>query len=69
MESNFKITAAHHYPKFSRKKLVKFLIQLHKKFNQDRLELLSARKMVATKIDVKVVLFFQNFQKKLQELR
>ena len=51
MESNFKITAAHHYPEIFSEELVKFLIHLHKKFNQDRLELLSARKMVQQKID------------------
>ena len=51
MESNFKITAAHHYPEIFSEELVKFLIQLHKKFNQDRLELLSARKMVQQNID------------------
>ena len=51
MESNFKITATHHYSEIFSEELVRFLVHLHKKFNQDRLELLSARKMVQQKID------------------
>ncbi len=37
MESNFKITATHHYPEIFSEELVKFLIHLLKKFNQARI--------------------------------
>jgi malate synthase len=51
MESNFKITAAHHYPEIFSEELVKFLIHLHKKFNDKRIELLEQRKKVQEMIN------------------
>ena len=51
MKSNFKITAAHHYPEIFSEELVKFLIHLHKKFNDKRIELLEQRKKVQEMIN------------------
>lgn len=51
MESNFKITATHNYPEIFSEELVKFLIHLHKKFNDKRIELLEQRKKVQEMIN------------------